>query len=140
MGGVIQAIIVQAHERLLVFLGDGGGVVLAVELCMIVLDVSSPLVSDTRCELGGLAWAWSVRGDDASTQRQVVRVVIFIDWSDKVSEWILVDVWEILGLRIFILGRIDAWGVGVGPVGVPDVGWHGGEDVLEHSERGAADR
>jgi hypothetical protein len=46
MGCVVQAIVIEAHERLFLLFIDGGCVVLAVDLAVVVLDVSGPFVGD----------------------------------------------------------------------------------------------
>lgn len=76
---VVQAVVVQAHERLFLLFVDGGCVVLGVKLAVVVLDIAGPFVGHVRLELGRLGGAWSFVDVDACAQGQLVGVVSFRD-------------------------------------------------------------
>lgn len=111
--GAEEPLVVETHERFFVFLYDGGCVVSCVELRVALLDIARPFVGDVRLELSGFAGARAVGDHDACAEGEVVRVLIFVDWSDEVCERVLVDVRE--AILVAIVDAVDAWWVGVGP-------------------------
>lgn len=130
----VEASVVEAHEGFFVFFGDGGCVILRVELGVTVLYVASPFVGYVGLELGGFACACAFWDDDACAQGQVVRVFVFVDWCDEVSKGILINVGQVIVIGVVGLHVIDAWWEGVGPIRGSDVRWHGCDEIFEGSK------
>jgi hypothetical protein len=121
---VVQAIVIEAHEGLLIFLVDGGLVVLGMELAVVLSNVLSPFVGDIRLELRCLGGARSFVNVDACAQRQLVWVVSVCDGGDKVSKWILVDIRKVVRLELFGFSSLDPRWEGERPRLASEVGRH----------------
>ena len=64
-----------------------------VEVAVVVLDVSSPLLRHGRLEFGSLGCLGLRPDDDASVQLEAVEwVILLVDWSEEVRKWIFVNI------------------------------------------------
>lgn len=132
---VVQAFIVEAHEGLFIFFWDGGVVVSAMKLCVVLLDIACPLVGDVGLELGCLHCTRVIMDDDACVEgRWVIWVVFIVDWCEEMGKWLIVDVGQAVSKLL------DAWWVGEGPGVTTQERRHCEDDVFEGSEqRGMAE-
>jgi len=94
-----------------------------------LLDISCPLIGDVGLELHNFACAWSIRDVDACTQREIVRVLVFVNWSDKVGKWVLVNVWKVVVVKVARVEAVDARWEGVRS----KIGRHCGDGVFDDS-------
>jgi hypothetical protein len=134
-GVIIEASIVEAHERFFVFFGDGR-VVACMQLRGAVLDVASPFVGHVGLELGGLAAANTFGDHDTRAQGEVVGVLVFVNGGEEVSKGVRVDVGEIILIGIVCcVDAVNAGRVGVRSVLGSHVRGHGCDEVLDGLER-----